>query len=314
MDTTKSVWLPEQASTFANSVDWAFNLYLWISVAFFAIIVVLIAYFVVKYARKRPDQLATAQIVHNTFLETTWTAIPLIIVMALFVVGMKGYWNMRVAPSNAMQVDVTGRKWAWSFDYPKEGVSTDTLVVPVHQPVRLRMTSTDVIHSFFIPAFRTKADVIPGRYHSLWFEATKTGVFQVFCTQYCGTNHSYMWTAVKVVTPDEFQAWVAAAADPSKGKTPAEFGEILYSQKGCVACHTVDGSTGIGPTWKGIWGISVPLEDGRSVTVDEAYVKKSMNEPATDVVKGFQPIMPPFQGVLSDKEEDALVAYIQSLK
>ena len=314
MDTTKSVWLPEQASTFANSVDWAFNLYLWISVAFFAIIVVLIAYFVVKYARKRPDQLATAQIVHNTFLETTWTAIPLIIVMALFVVGMKGYWNMRVAPSNAMQVDVTGRKWAWSFDYPKEGVSTDTLVVPVHQPVRLRMTSTDVIHSFFIPAFRTKADVIPGRYHSLWFEATKTGVFQVFCTQYCGTNHSYMWTAVKVVTPDGFQAWVAAAADPSKGKTPAEFGEILYSQKGCVACHTVDGSTGIGPTWKGIWGISVPLEDGRSVTVDEAYVKKSMNEPATDVVKGFQPIMPPFQGVLSDKEEDALVAYIQSLK
>ena len=314
MDTTKSVWLPEQASTFANSVDWAFNLYLWISVAFFAIIVVLIAYFVVKYARKRPDQLATAQIVHNTFLETTWTAIPLIIVMALFVVGMKGYWNMRVAPSNAMQVDVTGRKWAWSFDYPKEGVSTDTLVVPVHQPVRLRMTSTDVIHSFFIPAFRTKADVIPGRYHSLWFEATKTGVFQVFCTQYCGTNHSYMWTAVKVVTPDEFQAWVAAAADPSKGKTPAEFGEILYSQKGCVACHTVDGSTGIGPTWKGIWGISGPLEDGRSVTVDEAYVKKSMNEPATDVVKGFQPIMPPFQGVLSDKEEDALVAYIQSLK
>ena len=309
MDTTKSVWLPEQASTFANSVDWAFNLYLWISVAFFAIIVVLIAYFVVK-----SDQLATAQIVHNTFLETTWTAIPLIIVMALFVVGMKGYWNMRVAPSNAMQVDVTGRKWAWSFDYPKEGVSTDTLVVPVHQPVRLRMTSTDVIHSFFIPAFRTKADVIPGRYHSLWFEATKTGVFQVFCTQYCGTNHSYMWTAVKVVTPDEFQAWVAAAADPSKGKTPAEFGEILYSQKGCVACHTVDGSTGIGPTWKGIWGISVPLEDGRSVTVDEAYVKKSMNEPATDVVKGFQPIMPPFQGVLSDKEEDALVAYIQSLK
>lgn len=314
MDTTKSLWLPQQASTFAQSVDWAFNLYLWISVAFFAIIVFLIVYFVFKYARKHPDQLAIAQITHHNLLEATWTAIPLLIVMALFVIGMKGYWNMRVAPSNAMQVDVTGRKWAWSFDYAKEGISTDTLVVPVHQPVHLRMTSTDVIHSFFIPAFRTKADVIPGRYHSLWFEATKTGVFQVFCTQYCGTNHSYMWTAVKVVTPDEFQTWVAAAADPSRGKTPAEFGEILYTQKGCVACHKVDGSTGIGPTWKGIWGATVALEDGRSVMVDEAYLKKSMMEPAAEVVKGFLPIMPPFQGVLSDKEVDALVAYIQSLK
>ena len=174
MDTTKSFWLPEKASTFADAVDFGFNLYYWISVFFFVLIVFLMAWFVVRYIRRRPDQLASAQITHNTLLETTWTAIPLLIVMGLFVLGMKGYWNMRVAPSNAMQIDVTGRKWAWSFDYPKEGISNDTLVVPVHQPIRLRMTSVDVIHSFFIPAFRTKADVIPGRYHSLWFEATKT--------------------------------------------------------------------------------------------------------------------------------------------
>ncbi|HAO98975.1 MAG TPA: cytochrome c oxidase subunit II [Fibrobacteres bacterium] len=314
MDTTKSFWLPEKASTFADAVDFGFNLYYWISVFFFVLIVFLMAWFVVRYIRRRPDQLASAQITHNTLLETTWTAIPLLIVMGLFVLGMKGYWNMRVAPSNAMQIDVTGRKWAWSFDYPKEGISNDTLVVPVHQPIRLRMTSVDVIHSFFIPAFRTKADVIPGRYHSLWFEATKTGVFQVFCTQYCGTNHSYMWTAVKVVTAEEYAAWLEAASDPSKGKTPEEFGEILYSKKGCVACHSVDGSVGIGPTWKGIWGTEVPLEGGGEAIVNEAYAKQSMMEPASQVVKGFQPIMPPFQGVLSDKEVDALTAYIRSLK
>ena len=139
-------------------------------------------------------------------------------------------------------------------------------------------------------------------------------MFQVFCTQYCGTNHSYMWTAVKVVTAEEYAAWLEAASDPSKGKTPEEFGEILYSKKGCVACHSVDGSVGIGPTWKGIWGTEVPLEGGGEAIVNEAYAKQSMMEPASQVVKGFQPIMPPFQGVLSDKEVDALTAYIRSLK
>jgi len=314
MDTTKSLWLPEKASTFANNIDWAFYLYYWISVAFFVVIVFLIALFVIRYKRRRPDQLASAQITHNTVMETVWTAIPLLIVMFLFVIGMKGYWNMRVAPANAMQVDVIGRKWSWSFEYPQEGISNDTLVVPIHQPVRLRMTSMDVIHSFSIPAFRTKADVIPGRYNTLWFEATETGTFQVFCTQYCGTNHSYMWTAVKVMNPDDYQAWVAVASDPSRGKTPAQFGAILYTKKGCAACHSVDGTPGIGPTWKGIWGSSTALEGGRSVTVDSVYVVKSMMDPAADVVKGFQPIMPPFQGVLSDKEVNGLAAYIQSLK
>ncbi len=314
MDTKKLFWLPEKASTFAGNIDWAWTLYFWISVFFFVLIVGAIIVFVFQYKRRRPEQLASAQITHNVVLETVWTAIPLIIVMALFVIGIKAYWNMRVAPSNAMQIDVTGRKWQWSFDYPEQGISNDTLVVPVHQPVRLRMTSMDVLHSFSIPAFRAKADVIPGRYNSLWFEATRTGVFQVFCTQYCGTNHSYMWTAVKVVDPDTFNAWVAIASDPSRGKTPAQFGAVLYTKKGCVACHNVDGTPNIGPTWKGIWGTNVALEGGRSVLVDSAYVKKSMIDPAADVVKGFQPVMPPYEGVLSDKEIAGLTAYIQSLK
>src|SRR5690606_13825001 len=150
-------------------VDWAFNLYFWISVFFFVLIFTLVGIFLVKYRRKRADQLATGQMIHNTLLETSWTVIPLIIVMGLFFIGMRGWWHMRVAPSNATTVDVIGMKWSWSFNYP-QGFSNDTLVVPVHQPIRLRVTSTDVIHGLFIPAFRTKVDVVPGRYHALWFE------------------------------------------------------------------------------------------------------------------------------------------------
>ncbi len=314
MDTSKTFWLPRAASTFAPSVDWAFNLYLWISIFFFTVIVALIVVFVFKYLRRHPDQQAQGQMTHNTALETIWTVVPLLIVIGLFIIGMKGFWNMRVAPSNSMTVDVTGRQWSWSFSYPEQGVSSDTLVVPVHQPVRLKLTSVDVIHSFFIPAFRTKSDVVPGRYNSLWFEATRTGVFQVFCTQYCGTNHSYMWTAVKVLEPDAYQAWLKKAANPAAGKSPAEYGALLYHQKGCSACHHVDGSAGIGPTWKGIWGTTVAFEGGRSKVVDAAYVKLSMMDPTADIVKGFQPVMPPYKGILSDEEIAALTAYIKSLK
>ena len=169
----KTFWLPEKASTFVDIVDPAFMLYYWISVFFFVLICALIIVFMIKYVRKRPDQLATAQITHNLPLELSWTIIPLIIVMILFFIGMKGYLHMRVPPADALQVNVMGQKWSWSFTYPT-GAVNDTLVVPVNTPVKLVMTSRDVLHSFFIPAFRTKADVIPNRYHSLWFQATRT--------------------------------------------------------------------------------------------------------------------------------------------
>jgi cytochrome c oxidase subunit 2 len=315
METTKTFWLPEQASTFAASVDWAFGLYFWISLFFFVLIVGLITLFVVRYARKRPEQLASGQMIHNTLLELSWTIIPLLIVMGLFFIGMRGYWHMRVAPSNAITIDVVGRKWSWSFDYA-QGFSNDTLVVPVHQPVRLRVTSTDVLHSFFIPAFRAKADVIPGRYHSLWFEATRTGVFPVLCTQYCGTNHSYMWSAVKVLEQEEFDKWLVAAAEAASGAgmSPAEFGATVFTKRGCNACHSVDGKANIGPTWKGIWGHSVALTNGQSVTVDEAYVRQSIVDPAAQIVAGFQPVMPAYKGIISDREIEAVIAYIQTLK
>ncbi|MCD6024804.1 MAG: Cytochrome c oxidase polypeptide [Fibrobacteria bacterium] len=315
METTKTFWLPEQASTFADAVDWAFGLYFWISLFFFALIIGLITYFVLRYARKRPEQMASGQMIHNTMLELSWTIIPLLIVMGLFFIGMRGYWHMRVAPSDAVTIDVVGRKWSWSFDYT-QGFSNDTLVVPVHQPVRLRVTSTDVLHSFFIPAFRAKADVIPGRYHSLWFEATRTGVFPVLCTQYCGTNHSFMLSAVKVLEREEYDEWLKGAAEAAGGggMTPAEFGATVYTKRGCNACHSPDGKPGIGPTWQGLWGKSRPLTNGSSVLADEAYIRQSILEPPTQVVAGFQPIMPPYKGIISDREIEAVIAYIQTLK
>jgi cytochrome c oxidase subunit II len=311
--TTKTFWLPERASTFADLVDPAFNLYYWVSLFFFVLIVGAIVYFVVKYMRKRPDQMAESQLIHSNFLETLWTAVPLILVMGFFVIGMKGYLKMRIPPGDAITINVTGQKWSWSYRYP-QGFVNDTLVVPVNQPIKLMMTSTDVLHSFFVPAFRQKADVIPNRYHSMWFQATKTGIFPVQCTQYCGTNHSYMWSAVKVVDGDAYANWLAASADPSKGKTPLEFGTELYTKRGCNACHTVDGSKLTGPTWKGIWNTQVELVGGASVLIDENYLRESMLEPTAKVVAGFPPVMPPYKGILNDKEIESIIAFIQSLK
>jgi cytochrome c oxidase subunit 2 len=315
METTKSFWLPEQASTFAAMVDWTFNLYLWIAVFFFALVIALMVLFLVKYRRRRPDQMATGQMAHNTLLETSWTVIPLLIVMFLFFIGMRGWWHMRVAPSNATTIDVTGMKWSWSFKYP-QGFSNDTLVVPVNQPIRLRLTSTDVIHGFYIPAFRTKVDVVPGRYQSLWFEATKTGVFPVQCTQYCGTSHSYMLTAVKVVEADEYATWASEAAAAAGGDGPLdEFGARVFTQRGCNACHNVDGAAGsIGPTWKGLFDADRKLASGATVKADADYIRKSIIDPASDVVAGYPPVMPSYKGILSDREIDAIIAFIQTLK
>lgn len=312
MDTSKTFWLPEKASTFVTTVDPAFDLFLYISIFFFGLICILITVFTVKYLRRRPDQLATAQITHNLTLELSWTIIPLIIVMGLFFLGIKGYLHMRVAPAGYMQVNVKGQKWSWSFEYPS-GAVNDTLVVPVNTPVKLAMTSRDVIHSFFIPAFRTKADVIPNRWHSLWFQATRTGVFPVQCTQYCGTNHSYMLTAVKVLEPEAYEEWLSTASDPGKGKTPAEFGALLYQKRGCNACHSIDGTKGVGPTWKGVYGKTEATSAG-SVNVDDAYLKESMLAPQAKIVAGYQPVMPTFQGVLSDREVGAIIEYIKTLK
>lgn len=313
MDNSKTFWLPEKASTFVDTVDPGFMLFYWISIFFFVLILALIIAFTVKYLRRRPDQLATAQITHNLTIELAWTLIPLFIVIGLFFLGMKGYLHMRIAPAGYMQVNIRGQKWSWSFEYPS-GAINDTLVVPVNTPVKLVMTSRDVLHSFYVPAFRTKADVLPNRYTSQWFQATHTGVFQVECTQYCGTNHSYMLTAVKVLEPDAYQEWLATASDPGKGKTPEQFGAILYQKRGCSACHSVDGSRLVGPSWKGIYGKMEMMTSGTATKIDDDYIRESMMEPTAKVVMSYQPVMPTFKGVLTDREVTAIISYIKSLK
>ena len=258
----KTFWLPEKASTFVDIVDPAFMLYYWISVFFFVLICGLIIVFMIKYVRRRPEQLATAQITHNLPLELSWTIIPLIIVMILFFIGMKGYLHMRVPPADSMQVNVMGQKWSWSFTYPT-GAVNDTLVVPVNTPVKLLVTSRDVLHSFFIPAFRTKADVhsqplpqplVPGHPH----RRLPGGVHPVLRHQPQLHAHRREGAgAGGLRRPGSPTPPIPARARPRPSSAP-----ILYTKRGCNACHSIDGSKLVGPSWKGVFGKSEATSAG----------------------------------------------------
>jgi cytochrome c oxidase subunit 2 len=249
----------------------------------------------------------------NVLLEAAWIIIPSLIVLVIFVWGFQGYMRMHVVPANAMEVKVTGQKWFWSFQYPEGATSTNELVVPVDTPVRLLMSSQDVIHSFYVPAFRMKKDVLPNRYQVAWFEAEREGVYDLFCAEYCGTSHSEMVGKVRVLSYPEYQAWLEENALSGEGMTPREFGAKLYNAKACNTCHSVDGSPGNGPTFLGAFGKEEEMADGSTVVVDENYIRESILNPKSRVVAGYQPIMPTYQGMLTDREVDALVAYIKSL-
>jgi cytochrome c oxidase subunit 2 len=259
--------------------------------------------------------------------------------------GYVVYNNMSQAPSNAMEIRVIGKQWAWDFQYDDGRVTNGEVFVPINTPVKLVMSSTDVLHSFFIPNFRIKQDVVPGMYTSVWFEAKIPGRHQVFCAEYCGNAHSQMLAHVVVLTPEQWKQWQRgkevgevphagvggmklAKADTDAGKTAegseaiqapkmsalAVQGEKLMSAKGCVACHTFTGETKIGPSYKGIWGHEVELEDGSKVKVDENYIRESVFNPQAKIVKGFQPMMPPYQGQVTEEELNAIIAFIKSLK
>jgi cytochrome c oxidase subunit 2 len=220
---------------------------------------------------------------------------------------------MKVPPSNAIEVKVTGQKWFWTFKYKEGANTTNELVVPVNKPIRLLMSSKDVIHSFFVPNFRVKMDVLPNRYTTLWFEAIDTGEFDIFCTEYCGTGHSEMIGKVKVVSDADFQTWLSSSGGGSD-LTPEEWGKELYTSKACFTCHSLDGNPGVGPTFSGLFGREEEMTDGTTVVADENYIRKSILEPQAQVVQGFQPVMPTYQGLLKDEEIDALVAFFKTLK
>jgi cytochrome c oxidase subunit 2 len=310
-----SFWFPSQSSSTAGRVDWLFYFILVITGFFFVLNTGLMTYFVIRYRRRAGAQPQPAPS-HSLPLELTWTLVPVVLASAIFYFGLKLYLDLRTTPYNAYPVGVTAQKWKWAFTYPN-GYTDEELHVPVATDVRLTMISEDVIHSLFIPDFRLKQDVLPGRYVPAWFRATRAGEFPLLCTEYCGTEHSGMNTKVVVHPPGEFEKWLAAAEAQSARLSPVALGERLFRTRGCSSCHTVDGSGSWGPTWKGLYGSTVVVrEEGREQTrrVDENHIREKILDPQKWTVVGpYTAIMPTYQGRLKEHEIGALIEYIRSL-
>ncbi len=308
-----SFWLPPPESVSAWAVDNVFYYILYLSYFFFALILAVMVLFVVRY-RRRPGVEAVKTATHSTTLEAVWSLIPLALVIVMFYVGFVGYVELRSPPEQAYEILVSARKWSWQFTYPDGTMATD-LHVPVGEPVRLVMSSEDVIHSLSVPAFRVKMDVVPGRYTRTWFQAKQPGKFDLYCTEYCGTGHSDMLASVVVHEREAFDAWLAKAGDIlGNSATPVEAGEKLFRLHGCGSCHSTDGMPRIGPTLKGIFGETHRFVDGSSVVVDETYVRQSVLEPGAKVREGHKNQMPTYKGRISDAEITALIQYLKSLK
>jgi cytochrome c oxidase subunit 2 len=306
-----SFWLPRQGSTLARDVDLNWDLVFWISVFFFALVTFLMFFFVIRF-RARKGRAAEPSASHNTPLEILWSVIPTLLVMVLFWQGYKTFLDFATPPQNSYEVLVTAQKWNWQFTYPNGYVDAN-LHVPKDTPVQLVMSSEDVIHSFYVPEFRVKRDVFPGRYSKIWFEANELGEYDIFCTEYCGTEHSSMLAKLVVHELADFDSWLEAASDWMSTMSPAEAGQVLYEQRGCKQCHSVDGATGIGPTFLGLFGRERPLADGSTITVDENYIRESILEPQARIAAGYDPVMPTYQGRLKEEEITAIIEYQKTL-
>lgn len=305
-----SFWMPPQASTVSPQVDWLFDLIFWIALFFFILIAGLLTLFVFLYRRREGHRPGPAPD-HSMPLEITWTVIPLLLGILIFYLGFGIFMDMSTPPANAYEVLVTGQRWKWLFTYPN-GYVDENLHVPVDRPVRLVMSSEDVIHSLFIPDFRVKMDVVPGRYTKTWFQATRTGDFLLTCAEYCGTSHSDMSALVVVHEPGGFEVWLEKASNFLDTMSPAEAGEKLYKRSGCSQCHSVDGKSGTGPTFLGLYGSSQPVRGGGTVVVDENYVRESILDPQASVVAGFDPVMPTYRGRLKDREISAIIEFLKT--
>ena len=313
-DVNKSFWFPEQASTFAKEIDSFYNFILWLCIVFFVLIVAGMIYFTVKF-RDRPGYKGSPEALHNTPLEITWTVLPTFLVIYIFVRGTVGYLDMSSPPSDTLDVQVTARKWSWGFQYPNGAISTE-LHLPLNRPAKMIMRSEDVIHSLFVPAFRAKADVVPGRYNIMWFQPTVKGTYDLFCTEYCGDSHSRMITKVVVHEKEDYEKWVAEAAKPPE--KPDEHGKWLYERMGCKSCHSIEKDKKIvGPSFFGSWGNDVALANGKGTKVfDENYVRASVLNPQEAARSGYESAsaMPSYQGRLKENQILALIEFMKTLK
>jgi len=301
---------PEQGSALAAEVDHLVLFSLLGSVFFSSLIAVLLVYFAVRYRRRHPDQVGT--VVHHswkiTALEITWSVVPLALMLVLFVWGTRVFFYQNRPPADAATYYVVGRQWMWKIQHPEGNREINQLHVPLGRAVKLLMTSEDVIHDFFVPAFRIHVDVLPGRYTTYWFKANRVGTYHLFCGQYCGVEHAKMSGQVVVMEPSAYEAWLAG----SQGQPPLASGEQLFAAKACNTCHRPD-SAARAPVLTGLFGRPVSLADGSSATADESYIRESIVNPAAKVVAGYQPIMPTFKGNVSEEELVLLVSYVKSL-
>ncbi|WP_440999518.1 cytochrome c oxidase subunit II [Fodinibius sp. SL11] len=316
MDAIKDFLLPPAKSTLAEQTDSLFWFVHGSSLILTIGLIAVIVYFVYKYRRKSKDE-TTPLITHNNALEVTWSVIPLILVLIVFGWGYQVFMNQTVVPDDAYEVNVTAQKWIWQFKYENGAQSTGKLHVPAGRPIKLIMSSNDVIHSFFVPDYRLKQDVVPGRYTEMWFNAPEPGTSIIFCTEYCGDGHSDMLGEVVVHEEKEFKNWLAEnAGGGSKPEdlAPEEWGEQLAQEWACTTCHSTDGSQMTGPTWQGKFGNEENLADGSTVTIDENYLRESILEPNAKIVEGFPAVMNTYQGQLNDEQINAIIEYIKTLK
>ena len=298
---------PEQASSVSPLVDGLYLGLVVITGAVSLLIWIAIFYLAIKY-RRRPDNELAQEQEPPVALEMTWTIIPTIIFIGIFVAGAWVFFRINRVPSNALEVYATGRQWMWKFQHPTGQREINTLHVPVGRPVKITMASEDVIHSLWFPYFRVKADVLPNRFRTMWFEATKVGRYHIFCAEYCGTIHSGMIGSVVVMEPTEYQRWLAGGSEGSL----ASQGEQLFQKYACNTCHT-NTAGARGPVLAGIYGKARSLADGRSVVADDNYIRESILNPQAKIAAGFQPIMPTFQGQVSEDDLIRLLAYMKTL-
>lgn len=313
MNWLREFLLPVQGSAYAGRVDDLFLFILYVSGFLFFLVTGMIVWFVWRYRRRAPNE-RTPKITHNFKLEVVWTVVPLIIVTIIFLWGFHGYMDATVAPRDALEVRVTGRRWVWQFEYPNGTRTVNELRVPVGKPVKLILTSDDVIHSFFVPSFRVKADLLPDRYTELWFTPEAEGVHVLFCAEYCGTGHSTMEGKIHVLSQSKYQEWLERGDETTQAMPLAELGALLYQSRGCATCHSLDGRRGQGPSFKGIFGHTQRMTNGKDIEVDENYLRESILQPQAQVVEGYQAIMPTFQGLLTEREIQALIEFIKAQK
>src|SRR5688500_13064275 len=300
---------PEQASTLAPRVDQLYWFIIAVTAFFGILVTVLVVYFAVKYRTDDPLKIG-APITGSIPLELAWSVIPFLISVVIFVWASQVFFDLYRPPDQTLEIYATGKRWMWKFQHLDGKAEINELHVPIGRPVKVTFTSEDVLHSLYFPSFRTKADAIPGRYSSVWFDATKTGEWHIFCAEYCGTKHSGMVGTVYVMEPAAYQAWLSGGAE---GGTLAQRGERLFSELACNTCHLNDGS-GRGPSLVDKFGTQEQLVNGSVVTVDESYVRESILTPQVKVVAGYQPVMPTFQGLVNEEGVMALIEYVKSLQ